>query len=173
MQTHKRGFLHSKTCSEELTSMAEYRNFQFGWFIVCVFVIVMAFMTLGYIHQWGNNPLDIYGYVLLMTLFGFVLLSFYGLTVSVNEEFIVIRFGIGLFSKKIKLSSVTSVKAVKYQILAGYGIRFLPNGILYNVSGRHAVEVRIAGKSSVILIGTDDSENLMNAIEKHLVKYRI
>lgn len=170
MQSDERGFLYSKTCSQELTGMVGYRNFQFGWFIVCVFVIVMTFMTLGYIHQWGNNPIDIYGYVLLMTLSGFVLLSFYGLTVSVNDDFIVIRFGIGIFSKKIKLSSVTSVKAVKYPVMAGYGIRFLPNGILYNVSGRHAVEVRIAGKRSVILIGTDDSDNLKNAIEKHLVK---
>lgn len=148
--------------------MVRYRNFQVGWFMICVFVIIIAFMTLGYIYQWGNNPIGLHEYIFLSTLFGLILLSFYGLTVIVSEEFIKIIFGIGLFSKKIKLSSVRSVDIVKYPVLAGYGIRFLPNGILYNVSGRYAVEIRIARKREVIMIGTNDQVNLKAAIEKNL-----
>lgn len=148
--------------------MVRYRNFQFGWFIVCVFVIVMIFITLGYIYQWGNSPIDIYGYVFFMVLFGSILLVFCGLTVTVDSNYIKIRFGISFFSKKIRLSSVRSVRIIKYPVLAGYGIRILPKGILYNVSGRYAVEIRLDGKRGAIMIGTNDKENLIDAIEKNL-----
>lgn len=169
MQPEKGGFLHSKACPEKLTAaMIHYRNFQFGWFIVCVFVIVIAFMTLSYIYQWGSNPLDIYGYVFLTTLFGLIILSFCGLTVTVDEEYIRIKFGIGLFSKKIRLSLIRSVEIVRYPVFAGYGIRILPKGILYNVSGRYAVEIKLTGKRDVIMIGTNDKDNLKDAIEKQL-----
>ncbi|HLP71338.1 MAG TPA: hypothetical protein VK155_00450 [Bacteroidales bacterium] len=148
--------------------MVTYRKFQFGWFIVCVFVIVIVFMTLGYIYQWGNSPIDIYSYIFFMTLLGLILLSFYGLTVVVNEEDVKIIFGIGLFTKKIKLHAVRSTSIVKYPVFAGYGIRFVQNGILYNVNGTEAVELKLTGKRDIILIGTDDAENLKNAIGKHL-----
>jgi len=46
----------------------------------------------------------------------------------------------------------------------------MPNGILFNVSGNHAVEIRFKDRNKVILIGTDDWENLKEAIEKSIVK---
>lgn len=110
--------------------------------IIIVFTIIIVWMTFAYLNQWGNNPVDLYGYVFFLVLFGGILLNFYGMTVIVNDSHIIIRFGIGIFSKKIPLSNVRSVRVLTYPVYYGYGIRIIPNGILYNVNGICALEVR-------------------------------
>jgi hypothetical protein len=146
--------------------VVKYKKFQFGWFIVIMFTIVIIWMTFAYIHQWGNNPVDIYGYILFMTIFGGVLLTFYGMTVIVTDNHLKIKFGVGIYSKKVDLSAIKSVTIQKYQFYCGYGIRLLPDGILYNVSGKHAIEIKFKSKKTRILIGTNDWENLKDVIEK-------
>jgi hypothetical protein len=79
-----------------------------------------------------------------------------------------LNIGIGIYSKKIDLSSVKSVTIQKYRFYCGYGIRILPNGILYNVSGKHAIEINFNGKTNSILIGTNDWENLKDVVEKSI-----
>ena len=142
----------------------KYRRFQFGWVITLIFLIVIIWMTLAFIYQWGNSPVDLTSYIIFMILFGGILSAFYGMTVIVTDNHIKIRFGIGLITKKIDLSRVKSATAQSYPIYYGYGIRFIPNGILYNVSGRHAVELKFKNKTRVIQIGTDDWEKLTEVI---------
>jgi peptidoglycan/LPS O-acetylase OafA/YrhL len=148
--------------------MVKYRKFQFGWIIVILFLIVIGWMTLAYIHKWGNNPVDTPGYIFFMVLFGGVLLGFYGMTIIVTDKQIKIKLGIGFYTKKIDISTISSVNVLTYPFYCGYGIRILPNGLLYNVSGRHAVEIRFKNKKRVILIGTNDWDKLRDTIEKSL-----
>jgi hypothetical protein len=148
--------------------MIRYRKFQFGWFIVSIFLIVLVFLTLSWMKQWGTNPIDTPGYIFLMALFTLVLFFFYGITVTVNDKQVRIKLGIGLYTRKINLDSILSVSLMEYPIWYGYGIRIVPKGILYNVSGKHAVEIRLKGKKGAVLIGTDDPDNLKEAIEKNL-----
>lgn len=145
--------------------MFNYRKFQFGWVILITFTIVMFLLTLSYIKQWGTNPLDKGGYIFMMLLFGSLVLMFYGMTVIVTDNQILIRLGIGLITRKINLSEIISVDTKKYPVYFGYGIRITPGGILYNVNGRHAVEIRLKNKKNVIWIGTHDWENLKTFIE--------
>jgi hypothetical protein len=150
--------------------MFKYKKFQFGWVIVIIFITVIVLMTLSYLKQWGTNPLDKGGYIFLMILFGSFFLIFYGMTIIVTDNQILIRLGIGLITKKIDLSEIISVDTKKYPIYFGYGIRITPNGILYNVNGRHAVEIRLKNKKNVIQIGTNDWDNLKNVIEAGITK---
>lgn len=136
--------------------------------IIIVFAIIIIWMTFAYMYQWGNNPVDLYSYIFFLILFGGILLNFYGMTVIVNDSHIIIRFGIGIFSKKIPLLSVRSVRVLTYPVYYGYGIRIIPNGILYNVDGNYALEVRFRNKNSVIQIGTPDWDNLREAVETRL-----
>jgi len=145
--------------------MIKYKKFQFGWLIVITFLIFMVWMTFGYIYQWGNNPIDKTGYTILMILFGVLLSGFYGMTIIVTDIRIKIRFGIGLYTKKIDLATISSVTIEKYPVFYGYGIRMIPDGILYNVNGRYAIRIRFKDKKNVILIGTNDWDNLKKAIE--------
>jgi hypothetical protein len=148
--------------------MNKYSRFQFGWVIVVIFTGIIIWMTLAYIHHWGNNPIRKPEYILFLILFGSLLLTFFGMRVSVDEKFIAIKFGIGLFGKRVAVNAVRSVQIVKYPVYYGYGIRIVPGGILYNVSGRKAVEIRLKNKKGVIQIGTNDAEELVRIIESML-----
>jgi hypothetical protein len=72
-------------------------------------------------------------------LFFGTILFFYGITVIVDVKQIIIKLGIGLYKRKIDLSSIKSVETITYPSYYGYGIRLITNGILYNMSGNHAV----------------------------------
>ena len=148
--------------------MVKYRKFQFGWVIVIIFLLVILWMTFAYIHQWGNNPIDTPGYIFFMVLLGGILLGFYGMTVIVTDRQIKIKLGIGLYTKKIDLSAIRSVNILTYPFYCGFGIRIISNGLMFNVSGRHAVEIKFKNKKDVILIGTDDWEKLRDTIEKSI-----
>ena len=148
--------------------MIKYRRFQFGWIISIIYLIFVIWMTFAYIYQWGNNPVDKYGYIFFMILFGGILSAFYGMTIIVTDKQVKIKLGIGLYTKKIELSSIKSVNTLTYPLYCGYGIRIVKNGLLFNVSGRHAVEIKFKNKKNVILIGTDDWEKLRETIESNI-----
>jgi hypothetical protein len=126
-------------------------------------------MTFAYVYQWGNNPVDIYGYLFFMILFGVLLSGFYGMTIIVTDKQIKIKLGVGFYTKRIDLSTISSVNTLTYPIYYGYGIRIVPNGLLFNVSGRHAIEIKFKNKKNVILIGSEDWEVLRLTIEKNII----
>lgn len=148
--------------------MIIYRRFYPAWTIVAVFTIVMIWLTFAYIFQWGNNPVDIYGYVFLLTLFTVILLTFYGVTITVTDKHLSIKFGAGLYTKKIELKSIHSLAVVKTSLCNGYGIRIIPDGLLYKIGGKQAIEIRLKSKRQVIQVGTKDTEKLKEAIETGL-----
>ena len=150
--------------------MIKYRKFQFGWVIVIIFLIAMIWMTFAYIYQWGNNPADKGGYIFFILLFSIILSGFYGMTVTVTEKQIKIKLGIGFYTKIIELSSISSVDVQQCPVCYGYGIRIVPNGMLYNVSGRHAVVLKFRNKNRVFQIGTNDWENLKDVISGNISK---
>jgi hypothetical protein len=148
--------------------MIKYRRFQFGWVITIIFLIVIVWVTFAYIYQWGNNPVDKNAYIFFLILFCGVLLGFYSMTIIVTDKQIKIKLGVGFYTKKIDLSNISSVNTVTYPFYCGYGIRIVSNGLLFNVSGRHAVEIKFKNKKNVILIGTNDWEKLRNIIEENI-----
>jgi hypothetical protein len=148
--------------------MKKYSRFQFGWLVVIVFLIVIVWITVAYRFQWGNNPIPKPGYIVLLLLFFGTFLFFYGMTVSVDEKQIIIKLGIGFYRRKIDLSLIKSVESITYPSYYGYGIRLIRNGILYNVSGNHAVRLTFKNSKRVILIGTNDWDNLKAVIEEKI-----
>jgi len=104
--------------------------------------------------------------LLVLGIMVFVLAIFSTLTVSVCDDTLRIRFGpVGLIRKSWPLAEIASVTAVTNPWYYGWGIRWTPHGLLYNVSGFGAVEVRLnSGKT--FRIGTDEPEALHHAIEQ-------
>ena len=148
--------------------MIKYRRFQFGWVITIIFLIVIVWMTFAYVNQWGNNPIDKYGYIFLIILFGGILLVFCSMAIIVTDKQIKIKLGVGFYTKKIDLSTIRSVNTMTYPFYCGYGIRIVSNGLLFNVSGRHAVEIKFKNKKNVILLGTNDWEKLRDIIDESI-----
>jgi len=86
------------------------------------------------------------------------------LTVAIQDDTLSIRFGpVGLIRKSWPLAEIDTVTTVTNNWYYGWGIRWTPHGLLYNVSGSRAVEVRLfSGKK--FRIGTDEPEELSRAI---------
>ena len=148
--------------------MNEHKEFQFGWIIFWSMISIQIVCTYLYVNGVGNRPLDADSFVIVSLLNLVVLLLFYGLTTRVANKAVTVSFGIGIIRKHIRLDRIKSVEAVTTPWYYGWGIRIIPKGILYNVSGVHGVEIKFNDTSSVIRIGSTDSENLKQEIEKRL-----
>jgi len=98
------------------------------------------------------------------------ILLFYKMDIIVNEEEILVLFGIGLFKKRVSLKEITSVYPVTNPALVGLGIRFTLDYDVYNISGNQAIEIALKGKSRTIRIGTNSPFELSRTINALLNK---
>ena len=103
----------------------------------------------------------------IMALVLFILLSFSTLTVAIDEQFLSIRFGWGIYRKKFLLSEIAVLKSVKNKWYYGWGIRmwFRPKMTIFNVSGFDAVELTMKD-GTIYRIGTDEPEKLEATIRQ-------
>ena len=132
---------------------------QYGW----IFFILIIIMSGVIIYQ--NQ--SIHSIVLVLTISLIVLLLFYKLTITVSNEYIKFAFGIGLINGKYQLRDIVQCQPVSY-IPLGWGIRFRPGVILYNVSGNKAIELKIKNKNRKVWIGTNNPEEIADYINSKL-----
>jgi hypothetical protein len=145
-----------------------YHEFQFSWLAVGILVPMQLLITYFYINRLGDNPMPPAAYWSMTALFAIIVLLFYAMTTTIDDEFVTVSFGIGLIRKRISLERIKSVFPVTSPWYYGYGIRLIPNGWLYNVSGSRGVELKFVDRKEVIRIGTRNPGALTNAIEKTL-----
>lgn len=142
-----------------------YKKTQFGWFIIIILAIVLGALLLVYflIAPDEMEQLTIafpLGFGAIMLL---VIMLFYQLSVEVNDQAIRLKFGIGLLHKTIPLDQLNGVTPVRNKWWYGLGIRFTPNGWLWNIYGLDAVEIAYkSGKR--FRIGTAEPQALAQAI---------
>ena len=103
----------------------------------------------------------------IMAFILFVLASFGTLTVAIDEQFLKLRFGWGIFRKKFLLADIASIRKVKNHWYYGWGIRlwFWPKMWIFNISGFDAVELTMKN-GKIYRIGTDEPEKLEQAISQ-------
>lgn len=139
---------------------AHYRHTQVGWIILGVLAALLALV-------WASLPPEVaaaarFPLLLVAALLVFV---FSALTVEVDAEAIRLRFGIGLVRKRVPLVEVKGWRAVRNPWYTGWGIRLGPGYVLWNVSGRGAVELDLASGRR-FRVGTDEPAALVSAIER-------
>lgn len=103
----------------------------------------------------------------IMFVLGILLLLFHNLTVSADHEAVRVAYGIGIIRRRILFQNVTQCSAVKNPWWWGFGIRLVPGGWLWNVSGLRAVELKLKS-GRTFRIGTDEPEVLAAAIKEKL-----
>ncbi|MDD1729045.1 MAG: hypothetical protein LUQ50_08235 [Methanospirillum sp.] len=104
-------------------------------------------------------------FMIVSFILGLSLLLFSTLTVEVRNDIVWILFGpIHLIRRKIPLEFILDFSQVVTPWYYGWGIRYIKNGTLYNISGYEGIEIDMPGKKR-IRIGTDDQEGLIEAIE--------
>jgi hypothetical protein len=100
----------------------------------------------------------------LSALVALVVLQFWWLTVTVTQSHISAVFGLGLIRRRIALSTVAAYRQVRNRWYWGFGIRFYPQGRLYNIGGLDAVEL-VLNDQRRVRIGTDRAPHLIRALE--------
>lgn len=142
-----------------------YKKSQTGWFMIIIFTVILVFLTFAYIYQLGNRPLPKPAFITLALVFILLLLSFYKLTLKVNDSILHVIYGIGLIHFRFQLQKVLEIKEIKIPAYIGVGIRITSKGMLYNIQGNKALELTYHDNElKKIKIGTNDGPNLKAAI---------
>jgi hypothetical protein len=149
--------------------MKDYKEFTFGWLIFVVLIPIHLLLTYLYINDIGDRPMGTNGYIIVTVICILIYFLFYGLTTKITSDTITVSFGVGLIRKKIQLKRVNTVDTIKSPWYYGWGIRIIPNGTLYNISGTDGVELKFNDTNRIIRIGTKDSSTLKKEIEKRLL----
>src|SRR5262249_23463051 len=144
--------------------MVGYRHTQVGWAIIISVVAGATLVAASVAPAVSAGGLSV-GILVAFAAIAPTLALFGTLTVEVDAARLTLRFGIGIIRKSIALRKVRSYSVVKNRWYQGLGVRILPNGILYNVSGMSAVELVLAGGRR-IRIGTDEPKSLVRALRR-------
>jgi hypothetical protein len=137
----------------------QYRHSQPGYLSIVISFILITVGVIMYIC--GLPPGMLLGVIALV-----VLVFTYKLTVEIKDGFLKFWFGPGLFWKTISLEQIAYCEPFK-GVFSGWGIRYICNGWLYNVSGMKAVTIVLkSGKR--MHIGTDEPVQLIEAINSVL-----
>ena len=143
-----------------------YEHTQVGYVIIVA--IVAAMVAIGIIlANTGINRIAIAVLVVLAV----VLVLFHSLTVAISEKELVVQLGPGVIRKRFKLNEIESCQAVRIPWYYGWGIRLTPQGIVFRVSGFHAVQIKLI-TGNEYLIGTDVPQELEEAI-RQAISYRL
>lgn len=106
-------------------------------------------------------------FAFMFFLMAIILLLTYRLTVEADDESLRVSLGIGLIKRTLDWNDIVSCKPVRNAWWRGWGMRKIPRGWMFNVSGFHAVELELAN-GRTFRIGTDEPENLAEAIRERL-----
>jgi hypothetical protein len=147
-----------------------YSHTQFGWVtMIALLGALVAVAAVGKDLEPGAEGLA--GVLIGMAVLALMIPLFGWLTVTVNEEAVLVRFGVGLVRKKIRISDILSATRVRNKWYYGWGMRMGPTGWLYNVSGLDAVEIELKGGGR-FRIGTDEPEELLSAVRSSLFGFQ-
>lgn len=144
-----------------------YNKTQTGWLIIGLMSSIIFLIILMYIFQWGNEPIPLLAFAGLLTLFILLLFLFYQLTVRLDGPILHVIYGLGIIHYRFTIDELESAKKIKTPWYYGFGIRITPKGMLYNISGPKAVEIKFTrnGKNKTILVGSPDPDRLKQALE--------
>lgn len=143
--------------------MHTYKHKQIGVPILSVFgtLIIISVLLIIFTRAIPFMVISLFAIPVLLIITA----VFSSLTVEVDTEKISLFFSRGFFKERFYLREISNAQIVKNKWYYGWGIRILPNGYLYNVSGFDAVEIGLKNNKKY-RIGTDDAKGLLEGIEK-------
>lgn len=146
-----------------------YKHNQIGYLMLVITLVVLVLFAWAYSTARAEPPSYDSGTNFLVTsvmvLILFILASFTSLKVIIDEKYVRIKFGYGIYQKKFSLNDIASAKTARNHWYYGWGIRcwLWPKMWIYNVSGFDAVEIKLKN-GKTYRIGTDEPKKLEQAI---------
>jgi hypothetical protein len=149
------------------------KSTQYNKLFLIVYSVVLILIVLLVLKTEPSQPILAFIFSAIFILFLSIALSFYKLTVSVNEEFLSFSFGIGIFKKKYGLSKIKNCKPAigKFSIYSRISFEKLPNnGKSYVLSSAlPSVEITYENDNGLIKtdrVGTDKPSEISDYINK-------
>lgn len=144
-----------------------YKHTQIGTAIIITTLLALIFFIALLIVKDLLTKRYLIAYFLAIELI--LLILFSTLNVRIEDKNLIVKFGIGVIKRKFNLDDIESCKAVKNTWYYTWGIKIIPNGWLFAVSGFKAVELKLrTGK--IFRVGTDEPQELEKAINKAIGK---
>ena len=151
--------------------MTLYKHTQIGYLMLAVTLATLVLFTWVYITASAETPSinsgPNFAFSAIMIIILFIIASMTTLTTSIDETYLRIKFGYGIFSRKFALNQITATRTVKNHWYYGWGVRvwFWPYMRIYNVSGFDAVEI-IMKNGKIYRLGTNVPKELETAIKQ-------
>jgi hypothetical protein len=143
--------------------MIRYEHIQRGTVLLVTFLVAALFLlALGMLAPSVREVL--FTVIGILAICG---LLFSSLTIQITDRELRWQFGPGLIRKEVPLHEIESAEVIETTFLQGWGIHHTSRGWLYNISGFHAVAVRLKNGKQ-FLLGTDEPERLQKAIRHAL-----
>ena len=142
--------------------MAEprYRHHQVGWMTVAAAGALVALAGSLSLFGGATRPT-----VAVLGVLVLVLVLFARLVVTVTDSEVTAAFNLGFPSRRIALSEIRTFHKVRNPWIYGWGVRGIPGGWMFNVSGLDAVEL-VLDTGRRFRIGTDEPDALLTALVK-------
>lgn len=145
-----------------------YEERQLAWYLIVLFDSIFLLLLLAYFYEWGNHPISLIGLSVYAVIYLLIAALFYQMKTQVTLTKIIVSFGIGWITKSINIEKLESVKVVRNNWYDGLGIKVIKNGMLYNIQGLDAIELKFKNKKNIIRIGSSDPERLKQEIDSML-----
>lgn len=141
-----------------------YQHKQTGYFIIVIFLI---FLAVGFVPLFMMENIQFASYIIIGIAF-LLLLLFYRLNIQVFSDKIVLKYGVGIIKITKKVDKINATHIIRTPWYWGLGIRFTPDGWLYNIHSLNAVKLDYTedGKLRKITLGHPHPLELKNVIEK-------
>jgi hypothetical protein len=134
-----------------------YRRTQFGWaLLVALAIPASILLTVAILGDNRSLLITLLPLAIIFPLFGW-------LTITVDDDAVTAKFGIGIVSYRLPVTSIVTTEVVHNPWTWGWGVRIIPGGRMYNVSGLRSVEFVLADGRR-IRFGTNDPEALQAAV---------
>ena len=152
---------------------AFYKKTQTGWMIVLIFIPVILFFASVIYYQemlgrpFGQTPAPSWLFLAFLAFFLLLLGLFGTLTVTGFADHLQIKFGIGLIRKRFYYKDMRDCSVKKNPFYFGWGIRAIPGGWLYNVSGVWSGQLDMKN-DKMYRIGTPEPERLEQFIKTRI-----
>ncbi len=138
-----------------------YKEKEIGYTIIVVVIAGILAILYGLIFVKFNWILIMGALLLLLSLF-----IFYSLKIIITDEKLIVIFGIGIVKLEFFRDEIVECKEVKTHWYNGWGIHLTGKGLLYNVKGFSAVQIKLKNGKSY-LIGTSSPDKICDILIKN------
>jgi len=149
-------------------SKTHYKETKPFYLIGIICAISIAFMTYFIIKQWIDNDTAPYTLIACCLLFVIILILFYKLDIIITSQYAIASFGIGLLYKKIAINDldITTARGVKIPWYWGIGIRFTPQGTLFNTHTAGNLHIKTKNKMNEFFVSTSNAPSIIASIKE-------